>query len=310
MRTKQKRISLYRRGNTRCPICLSSFTELDVEDGKSVTLEHVPPRSFNLISRPMCLTCADCNNRSGRSMEQAAVTLMRRPKAKVDVGGVLHTAYLSRDEDDIFKIVIPHLRISPKVFLESKMEDFKTTFKMPSKHYASVSWLKAAYLSVFSLLGKCGYRYAESNALCLVRKQIMNPEDRVIEHFAFRADRSEEMEEMGCILMNLKQRPCWAVKMGVCVVLLPRSSDMSFYDDAKPFLYNGRCELGGGFAWPPVDFGKCLVASFSFDEGYSPEKQLGPAPFGKEIRVERNGSMKNFAVADYSGQDVTILSVQ
>ena len=36
--------------------------------------------------------------------------------------------------------------------------------KQPSPNHVAVSWLRSAYLMVFSLLGKGGYRYAESEA--------------------------------------------------------------------------------------------------------------------------------------------------
>ena len=38
---------------------------------------------------------------------------------------------------------------------------------------AQMPWLKAAYLSVFSLLGSCGYWYAEGSAIQQIRRQIL-----------------------------------------------------------------------------------------------------------------------------------------
>lgn len=44
---KKKRLDLFEQGNDRCPICLTSFTRGDVEQGEVVTLEHVRPKSVN-----------------------------------------------------------------------------------------------------------------------------------------------------------------------------------------------------------------------------------------------------------------------
>ena len=115
----------------------------------------------------------------------------------------------------------------------------------PNSRYARVPWLKAAYLSVFSLLGVHGYRYAEGKAIEQVRRQIMKPEDEVIRYFAVKAPAA--WQERDGIAMNREQTPCWAVKMGDCIVLLPRSWDKSFYEwtDNLPSS-NGKITIGGG----------------------------------------------------------------
>ena len=45
---RQQRLNLFKRGNTRCPICLSPFTENDVREGRSVTRI---PLTFQLTTR-------------------------------------------------------------------------------------------------------------------------------------------------------------------------------------------------------------------------------------------------------------------
>ena len=75
--------------------------------------------------------------------------------------------------------------VEPQITADVK---FQISFKFPKLRLAVVSHLKSAYLSVFSLLGRHGYRYAESKALLPVRQQIMNPGEEVIqEHFACKA---------------------------------------------------------------------------------------------------------------------------
>ena len=58
-------------------------------------------------------------------------------------------------------------------------QSFSLIVAKPNSHYASVPWLKSAYLSVFSLLGMHGYMYAKSKAVERVRKQIMKPKEEV-----------------------------------------------------------------------------------------------------------------------------------
>ena len=43
---RDQRLHLYDLGNDRCPICRTAFERTGVEAGLEVTLEHVPPTSF------------------------------------------------------------------------------------------------------------------------------------------------------------------------------------------------------------------------------------------------------------------------
>ena len=178
---KDQRLSLFNRGNNRCPICLAGFTKESVEKGDSVTLEHVPPKSLSPTSRRMCLTCADCNEGAGRGIDYAAYLAVNEPKATVEIAGVLHSAVMTYDSDRGFDLSVPYLRVPPSAMYELGKEDFRVKFAFPNPHFAFVSWLKSAYLSLFSLLGKYGYRYAEGTAASLIREQIMDPKHQIIE---------------------------------------------------------------------------------------------------------------------------------
>jgi hypothetical protein len=52
-----------------CPLCGRGFLIQAVIDG-TLTLEHVPPKSLG--GKPLVLTCKDCNNDSGHSIDSAA----------------------------------------------------------------------------------------------------------------------------------------------------------------------------------------------------------------------------------------------
>ena len=47
---KRKRLRLYDRGNTACPICLTGFSRDQASSGRTVTLEHVPIKSCSVAS--------------------------------------------------------------------------------------------------------------------------------------------------------------------------------------------------------------------------------------------------------------------
>ena len=305
---REQRLHLFERGNDRCPICLAPFTERDVEQGEAVTLEHVPPRSFKAGGIAMCLTCADCNNSASR-VEQAAVEARREPKVQIDMPGLpTQTGYVSMDASGCIDVRMSKLRASRDAISDvwRFRRPFTMTVKEPNSRYACVPWLKAAYLSVFSLLGVHGYRYAEGKAIEQVRRQIMKPEDEVIRYFAVKAPAA--WQERDGIAMNREQTPCWAVKMGDCIVLLPRSWDKSFYEwtDNLPSS-NGKITIGGGPLWYPAKFGRRRVASIALREGCSPREVLGEDLFGMLGRMTQGDKVTPFVFADYSGQEVTVM---
>ena len=305
---RQQRLNLFELGNDRCPICLTAFSEREVEQGSGVTLEHVPPTSFKVGGIAMCLTCSDCNNRASR-VEQAAVEARREPKVRIEMPGLpTQTGYVSTDASGRIDIRMSKPRISEEAITEvlRSRQPINLTFTKPTSRYASVPWLKAAYLSVFSLLGVHGYRFAESEAIEAVRKQVMKPEEEVIRHFALKAPAA--WRERDGIAMNRKQRPCWAVKMGDCIVLVPRSWDQSFYEwTGNLSLPDDKITIGGGPLWYPAKFGHRRVASIPFREGHSPRKVLGECLFGMRGRVTQGDRVTPCVFADSSGQEVTVM---
>ena len=218
---RNQRLRLYDLGNVRCPICLTPFERAAVEDGREVTLEHVPPRGLGTSSIAMCLTCAPCNNAAGEGVDHAAASwarsTTRSTKVRVDFPGAPPLTGYWTLGDNGGLVVRGRPGVEPQLTADVK---FQISFQLPKLRLAVVSHLKSAYLSVFSLLGQHGYRYAESKALLPVRQQIMNPGEEVIqEHFACKA--GDWTLKGNAIIMNREQQH-WAVKVGDCVVLLPR----------------------------------------------------------------------------------------
>ena len=111
---KEIRRSFYEAGNIRCPICLERFTEAEALDGRTVTLEHVPPKALG--GKPMCLTCTSCNVGAGHGVDQAAVLLNRPPKATVKIMGQEETIHLSDDPTNRLLGTITSPRHRPEDF--------------------------------------------------------------------------------------------------------------------------------------------------------------------------------------------------
>ena len=312
---RDERIRLFTRGNTSCPICLSPFTRQDVLDGDRVNLEHVPfqglQKKFPAVdSLRMCITCTQCNQGAGRGMEQALLLAMSEPTAHVKIRGVSHTARLSKGSDDIYTLELSELRVPRIDSFRLTATDIEMTMKIPNEHFVSVTLLKSAYLSVFSLLGQQGYRYAATEAISQVRRQIMHPDTEIIGQFAL-SDPSGDGS--GWIAWHRDDRPCWAVKMGDCIVLLPAGGDARFYRDTEIFvriMAGNQVQFRMDYSWHPVKFGKNRVVHFTFQGGYSPEAQLGSNPFKSKLSLTEHGNTDFLAIVDYSERDVVALPVQ
>ena len=311
-RIKDKRLRLFKAGNNRCPICLAPFTERAVEQGKGVTLEHVPPRSFKAGGIAMCLTCTDCNRNAGQ-VEQVAVETTRnaaRNEEKVDVNfaGLPPLAgYMTVVGESSLHLRIPGRRdVTPEAFQQAfgeavrRKSPFKFTSRAPTPHYASVPWLKAAYLSVFSLLGRLGYRYAEGEAIELVRRQILNPGDEVIPRFEVETPAGWLLKKDAIILSRATS--CWAVAMGKHVVLLPPSWDRSFYERIGGL---SEITIKGDFVWWPAKFGRNRVVSATARKALDPMELCGGDLFGFQGKLRRDDKTVSYVFVDRRDHEIT-----
>ena len=195
--------------------------------------------------------------------------------------------------------------MEPQVTADTK---FQISFKRPQVRLAVVSYLKSAYLSVFSLLGPHGYRYAASRALLPVRQQIMNPAEEVIrEHFACKA--GDGTVNGNAIIMNRKQQH-WAVKVRDCIVLLPRGGDESFYEEADVIRGGGHGTINGPL-WYPLKFGQGHRGSMTFKAGVDIKALSGVDNlFGKDGKtVDGSGIERPFVIADHQGLNATLVAM-
>ena len=188
-----KRLRFFDSGNNRCPICLCEFKRTDVEKGTKVTLEHVPPKTLG--GSPLCLTCKTCNNKAS-VIEQHAFKMLKARKEwtehkgvpiVVNIGGFKKKSrYFPNEINASFPSQIKHLRggkidigsIPHNVHLDKNLG---FSLNIPQRDdFEFVSMIKSAYLTIFSLLGVNGYRFAENEGLKLVREQIMNPYSKIL----------------------------------------------------------------------------------------------------------------------------------
>lgn len=275
---KHQRIRLFERGNDRCPICLTRFTPRDVEQGVA-SLEHVPSKSLGIQSIAMCLTCTDCNSRTGR-VEQAVADTIHAERR----GGEKVTMTLSalpeqpqsvrmtvQPNGDIVAAMPEKTRIPPDELARALQPGESVTVTGPvlRRGEALMPWLKAAYLSVFSLLGRCGYWYAEGAAIQQIRRQIREPHKEIVTAPILSGVGLHPKWPPGGIHMD-RDGGHWMVRLGDRLIPLPTSADEALYERlAREWVLpqDGRVErtytTSGGPLWYPLKFGEARAFTLS-----------------------------------------------
>ncbi len=290
---RERRLRFFDRGNTRCPICLEPFSREGVKKGREVTLEHAPPKTLGGVE--MCLTCTSCNRSAGSSLDQAAALAHRIGEEQsaghgvrvlLEVCGIKRTTYfrpegfrgagsslarnpaaqqLLSDLPGHDVVVAAEFRKEPGWDLSKGIAIRKIE---PDWDRVRASWLRSAYLMVFSLLGVSGNRYAASASVVPIRHQILNgaldDSPRILGEFP------ETALPENLILMNNTVEPfCWMVKLGKACVILPHGGSEGHYRR----LADLPSSVSIGKKWPfwrPVKFGKaqsvelqCCPTNFS-----------------------------------------------
>ena len=173
---RERRLRLFRRGNTQCPICLTTFTNPQVITGKMVTLEHAPPEALG--GKVVCLTCADCNNRASRIDHLAKIAEKARSdhvsgrgtKVEVDFfgSGIISGYVRQRDDEMAARLATQPVPTSisqlrggvmrlPSLPVSSRLDvnkGIRFRIRQANPHKVAVSWLRSAYLLLFSLLAR------------------------------------------------------------------------------------------------------------------------------------------------------------
>ena len=251
---RQKRLQLYDRGNVACPICFSPFTREMVFAGRQVTLEHVPPKFTG--GRARCLTCRTCNAGTGRGVDQAAAIASRPTKVTVDVMGKRGAFTLA---DDGKPITTPFRQFDARDFANAP--GFTMSVGIADPRAVAASFVKAAYLAMFSLLGPIeGYGYVRGSALQAIRDRILNPL-RYDDFGRFVLDAPTDTPTRDIFLVEAPV-PCWVVKTPARAqerfVVLPLVGDSATGEplwDWSKRVGASTVQIVGSAAWTFQTFG-------------------------------------------------------
>ena len=299
--SRDKRLKFFSLGNTHCPICLASFTEVGVGKGQTATLEHAPPKVVG--GGVVCLTCQSCNGLASATSDQALRRSTSPLDLEIDVNGTKRTARFWPDG-------IPPSRMpyrfgtstaakqaerelgsdtvvaatQPIQFNEATtVEKVLLAPKAPNARYVEVSYLRSAYLLVFSLLGSSGYVYARSAALGPVREQILNPDEEVATSLIRGLDSGSASGTV--ITLRNNARPFyWSVRFEQeACVFLPHGGSETHYRQIAALPEHQRVR---GWEWPPRKFGSAYVDGRRLiRDGGLPTEAL----FGTEYVTVSNG---------------------
>ena len=313
-RSRDRRLTFFRRGNTHCPICLAQFTEEDVRRGRRATLEHAPPKTMG--GQEVCLTCERCNSLASATSDQAVKRQKSPPELQFDICGIKRSARFWRDGIPPSKM--PYRFGTSSAAMEAQRElrnqtivavtapvqfDQATTIsaihvsqKMPNLRHVELSYLRSAYLLVFSLLGRSGYVYAQSEAVGLIRRRILNPGDPAVPTLVRKV--SSKASARNVITLRNTERPFfWSVRFddGACV-LLPQGGSVNHYRQIAGLPDN---QTIGGRDWEPQRFGSINVARHRHAKRF--EKGL----FGIEyMTISDDGREQRWTVVNQVGHEV------
>ena len=217
------RLQLFDRGNIACPLCQTRFTRNQASAGRTVTLEHVPPKALG--GQPRCLTCKRCNAGTGRGIDQAAaMSVQKKFPVTVDILGKRDSFMLSLEG----KALTPPFRGFTKqdwqLLQNSPSRNFTMSLRIADPTAVAASALKTAYLALFSLLGRRhGYEYVRGNALAPVRRLIFNSDRKsAVRRYVSNVPDSPITQD---ILLVTQPCPCWIVRVDRHLVTLPLSGD-------------------------------------------------------------------------------------
>jgi hypothetical protein len=183
-----------------CPLCLSEFKDEGLEGGL-LSIEHVPPESNGGV--PLIVTCKKCNSLAGYSIDaqyhlkntlhdEVSKVLSKSEISDVHVkiedllsGTTLNAVATSSPDKLNFNITKHNNPEALKQSIERIKQQvesnqtirIKLSFRTSYDVYrADLSELRAAYLTCFALAGYC---YATSSSTEKLRKQFMNPKQKI-----------------------------------------------------------------------------------------------------------------------------------
>ncbi len=175
-----------------CPLCFDKyFTLEDIENG-SLTAEHVPPKKLG--GKVDLLTCRECNNNQGSSLDSHLIKYIRSLDVLDGTGPTFVAGSASGEDTGEFTVEFRstsekqwELLGVPKASnvqninaftkgLESPDFKFNLKLRVPNERRARLSLLRSAYLTAFRYLG---YGFLVNLNLGVLRYQLKNPQEDV-----------------------------------------------------------------------------------------------------------------------------------
>ena len=282
-------------------------------------MEHAPPKTVG--GREVCLTCEPCNIRASATSDQAIKRSKRPPELQMQISGVTRSARFwphgippsrmpySFGSDPAAKAAQRELGQQTIVAVTAPIQfDQPTTIndvfvspKTPNAQHVELSYLRSAYLLVFSLLGKGGYVYARSEAIGRIRKQILNP-DRYVGASLLRSFTFKKSPGNVITLRNNERPFFWSVRFedGTCV-FLPHGGPENNYSHIAELPAELRI---GGWEWKLGRFGNNYVDRRRLlGKSRSDEDGL----FGREyVTVSNDGSKQRWVVVNEMGDAMRV----
>lgn len=199
-------------GDTReiciCPLCGVGYTkDAFYGEEKLLTLEHVPPKVLG--GKELLLTCKECNNSAGDTVD-AALHMRERHNSlkqalgmksgdyhgriKLSMGGEKLNFDLKISNEESCGVELRPAGNCPKAFtrwrthMKKNAEDKKwdgQQFNISTTHgfhqwLSKIGDLRIAYLIAFAAFG---YRYIFNDRLTPIRHQLNNPKDQKLNYF-------------------------------------------------------------------------------------------------------------------------------
>ena len=224
---RSHRLKLHGRGNAACPLCFTPFTSAEASSGRTVTLEHAPPKALG--GRVVCLTCRSCNASAGREVDQlAAMNARSRFPVTVDILGKKDTFMLSPQGK---QLTAPFRGFTKGDFdrLDRAGGRFTISVRLVDPHLVAVSAIKSAYLALFSLFGSPGgYDYVGGKALADVRRLLLDPvryAKQAAGKYVQAVGKDRRLAPQGRpepdIMLATEPHGCWIVRVRDHLVYLP-----------------------------------------------------------------------------------------
>lgn len=176
-------------GIVRCPLCLRTFNidGLSATDNKKrLTVEHIVHNALGGCLST--LTCWECNNKAGTTIDPHFINAVRSSNAlagsgrampgKMEIRGVevpVHvTLTTSTDGTPQWGMKIPGVKpehiASVMQSLKADLKEFKVSFSLKyNERKRRLSQLRGAYLAAFHF---CGYQWVLSEAADVVRQVV------------------------------------------------------------------------------------------------------------------------------------------